>query len=246
VYRIAFAAAANPGQDGSVIIYSPQLERNAGNGITPYQSTDAQGLTRASNCASSPKDLRNAFNRVCDPKANIGCYYESKRVFLINSVNQTVNGYSLAAKLAANNYNYRHVDFALNLVGSSVKNCDENPSPGCYSAGSIDYDLVHEANQVPIANYDGELTRFDFGEGAIRHGKALTSEKYLSLPLTSGDTGALASTGFTKTELRGRPLDGRYRIRIYDNPALRWNNLEDVQLMVRYRYWTKVVSPSRP
>jgi hypothetical protein len=245
-YRIAFAAAATPGQNGSVVVYQPQLERDSGNGRTSYQATDAQGLTRSSDCASTPKDLRNAFNRVCDPTKKELCYYESKKVFTMNTQTQSINGYSLAAKVASNNFNYRHVDFALNLVGNGVRNCDENPSPGCYSAGSIDYDLVHEANQVPILNYNGEPTRFDFGEGAIRHGKALTTERYLTFPLSAADTGLLASTGVTKTELRGRPLDGRYRIRIYDNPALRWSNLEDVQLMIRYRYWTKVVSPSRP
>jgi hypothetical protein len=97
---------------------------------------------------------------------------------------------------------------------------------------------------VGIVGYDREARRFDFGEGAIRHGKALTAERYLTVPLSGADTSLLSATGITKTELRGRPLDGRYRLRIYESPALRWSNLEDIQLMIRYRYWSRVTSPT--
>jgi hypothetical protein len=244
-FRIAFAAAANDGQDGSVLIAEPQLERDTGTAPTGYEATDNDGYTRKDNCASSPQQLRARFVRSCDAAASVAaparCYYDSLTSFPIDTQTLSVNGQSLAEKLAAENFNYRHIDFALNLVGTGVKNCDENPTPGCYSSGTIEYDLIHEGNQIGILGYDKESRRFDFGEGAIRHGKALSIERYLTLPLSSADNGLLSQTGMTKPELRGRPLDGRYRLRIYENPALRWNNLEDVQLMFRYRYWSRVV-----
>jgi hypothetical protein len=252
-YRIAFSPSAVDGGLGSVVIVEPQVERdrgdrNADGSYDPrYESTNASGQTVAASCASGPAELRSAFRRVCDAASGVSaparCYYESKDPFVLNTATFAINGNSLADKLAADNYNYRHVDLALNLVGTGVRSCDENPTPGCYAAGTIDYDIVHEANQVGIVGYDKETRRFDFGEGAIRHGKALSAEKYLTLPLSGGDSALLAQTGVTKTELRGRPLDGRYRIRIYDAPNLRWSNLEDVQLVVKYRYWSRVAAP---
>ena len=247
-YRIAFAAAPAPGLDGSVLIAEPQVERDVGTAPTDYQATNAEGLAQSSNCASTPDQLRARFVRKCDSTAStsapVRCYYEATAPFVVDTEKLTVNGMSLADKLAADNFNYRHVDFALNLVGTGLRSCDENPTPGCYANGTLEYDIVHEANQVGIVGYDREARRFDFGEGAIRHGKALTAERYLTLPLSGADTSLLSGTGITKTELRGRPLDGRYRVRIYESPALRWSNLEDIQLMIRYRYWSRVTSPT--
>jgi hypothetical protein len=43
-----------------------------------------------------------------------------------------------------------------------------------------------------------------------------------------------------KPELRGRPLDGSYRLIIWDDPSLQWNHLEDVQFVINYRYWAPI------
>jgi hypothetical protein len=251
VVSIAFAPAANSGDDGSMLIAQPQLERDdLGRGPTKYQATSAAGTSQNLSCASSPAELRAKFKRKCDATDKVGaparCYYETRDAFTMNTDSLTINGNSLADIVAADNYNYRHVDFALNLVGAGVRDCDETQTPGCYASGIVEYDIVHEGNLVPIVGYDREIQRFSFGEGAVRHGKALSAEKYLTLPLTPGDTGLLSATGVTKTELRGRPLDGRYRIRIYENQALRWGRLEDIQLMIRYRYWSRVLGTKRP
>ncbi len=247
-YRVAFAPAATAGADGSVLLTDVQLERDDGRAPSGYEATNSEGLTQRTNCASKPEQLRARFQRKCDAAASTSaparCYYESLSSFAVDTQRFAVNGNSLADKLAAENFNYRHVDFAINLVGTGVRSCDENPTPDCYANGTLEYDIVHEANQVGIVGYDREARRFDFGEGAIRHGKALTAERYLTLPLSGADTSLLSATGITKTELRGRPLDGRYRVRIYESPALRWSNLEDIQLMIRYRYWSRVTSPT--
>ncbi len=247
-YRIAFAPSANGVADGSVLLTDVQLERDDGKAPSGYEATNSEGLTQRTNCASKPEQLRARFQRKCDGAASTSaparCYYESLSSFALDTQKFAVNGNSLADKAAAENFNYRHVDFAINLVGTGVRSCDENPTPACYANGTLEYDIVHEANQVGIVGYDREARRFDFGEGAIRHGKALTAERYLTLPLSGADTSLLSGTGITHTELRGRPLDGRYRLRIYESPALRWSNLEDIQLMIRYRYWSRVTSPT--
>ena len=38
----------------------------------------------------------------------------------------------------------------------------------------------------------------------------------------------------------GRPLEGNYTLRIYDTEGLDWDKLEDVQLVLNYRYWTRL------
>lgn len=42
-----------------------------------------------------------------------------------------------------------------------------------------------------------------------------------------------------RPELRGRPLAGTYVLRIWDDPALRFDRVEDVQIVLDYRYWTR-------
>jgi hypothetical protein len=239
-YRVGFAAASFGVQESSFLLVDPQVERATATSPIAYQLTDGDGMTPSKNCASTSAELRAKFDRKCGDTPGARCYYELRDTINMDTQAQSVNGQSLAEKLAADNFNYRHMDLAVNLVGTGVRNCDENPTPACYASGTIEFDLIHEANQVGIEGYDKEARRFDFGEAAVRHGKALTAERYLTLPLSSADNGLLSQTGIVKTELRGRPLDGRYKLRIYESPALRWNRLEDIQLMVRYRYWSRI------
>jgi hypothetical protein len=65
-------------------------------------------------------------------------------------------------------------------------------------------------------------------------------ERFLSFPLSSVDEGLLRQAGIEKPELRGRPLDGKYRLRVYESPQLRWSRLEDIQIVLQYRYWSPI------
>jgi hypothetical protein len=250
-YRIGWSPSSNGNANGSVLIGNPQVERDdVGTGPTKYQATDGNGNSRQTNCASTPAQLRARFVRRCETQKLAGstprCFYETRDPMVLSTPNMSINGQSLAEVLASDNYNYRHLDFAINLVGTGVRNCDENPTPSCYASGTIDFDLRHEAHFVPIIGFNREVQRFPFSEGAIRSGKALTYERYLTLPLSGADTTLLATPGVSKTELKGRPLDGRYYLRIYESPALRWNQLEDVQLVMKYKYWSRVLGTKRP
>ncbi|MBI2896566.1 MAG: hypothetical protein HYY06_23610, partial [Deltaproteobacteria bacterium] len=101
----------------------------------------------------------------------------------------------------------------------------------------VPFTLVHEGEDIPIRNHDGDTIDFDFERGFIEHGKALTTEAVLTNPLTSSAETLLAP--YYKEELRGRPLAGHYTLRIWEDPALQWENVEDVQIVLRYRYWTR-------
>ena len=46
--------------------------------------------------------------------------------------------------------------------------------------------------------------------------------------------------GIAQSGFDGRPLEGTYRLRIWDSPELRWDRIDDIQFLLTYRYWTKV------
>jgi hypothetical protein len=214
-------------------------------GATAYEETDSQGLVRATNCASTSDQLRTKFERRCenDATGKSVCFYESTKPFSIDTGTFTVNGNPLSSLVAAGNFNYRHGDLAVNLVGVGVRDCATNPSPSCYASSVVDFDLRHVANAVSVEAFDGERRPFDFGTATISHGKALTAERYITFPLSSSDDSLIRQSGILKTELFGRPLDGQYTLRIYDSGNLRWGNLEDIQVILRNRYWSRVSNP---
>lgn len=118
--------------------------------------------------------------------------------------------------------------------------CGSVENPSCYGTGLIDYDLIHDAFEQPVINWDNEEHLFSFGSAAVFNGKALAAERYITLPIGSADQGLLNQPQTTKPEFRGRPLSGSYTLRIYDSPALAWGRIEDVQLVLNYRYWSKI------
>jgi hypothetical protein len=40
-------------------------------------------------------------------------------------------------------------------------------------------------------------------------------------------------------EFAGRPLDGNFFLRVWDTPNVDFNSIQDVQVLVNYRYWTR-------
>ena len=73
--------------------------------------------------------------------------------------------------------------------------------------------------------------------GRIEHGRGLAAERYLTNPLSSADRALIEP--YLHRELRGRPLDGTYVIRIWDAPEIDFEAIEDVQVILNYRYWTR-------
>ena len=129
----------------------------------------------------------------------------------------------------------------MNLVGTGVYDCAANPTQSCYANAVLDYSLDHDAFQAGVVGWDNEVQVFNFGSAAINHAKALAAERYITVPIGSADLALLSQPGVEKPEYRGRPLDGSYRFRIWDSPYLVWNQLEDVQFVLKYRYWSNIV-----
>ena len=244
-YRVVIWASSS-GTPGSVLIANVQLEQAAPGSLpTAYAHTGASRLQVTSGCKSGSADsLQQAFKHVCDK--NNQCYYELASPIAVDTTELATGNSRLAGKLAAGNFNFRHITLAVNLVGTGVYDCTANPSPSCFGSAFIEYTLDHDAFSVPVLPWDGIAQPFNFGSAGINHGKALAAEKYVTLPIGSGDQNLLAQPGIEKPEYRGRPLDGSYRLRIWDSPYLMWNRVEDIQLVLKYRYWSRIQPQPAP
>jgi hypothetical protein len=241
IYQVAFGASTPDQAAGSVAIANVQLEAAPpGNTPSAYVETSSSRMIAKSFCPPSESDLRNAFNHDCDVSGN--CFYDLVLPIVIDTEALNLGGSPLAGKLAQGNYNYRHINVAVNLVGTGVRDCTGSPTNDCFGTGYLEYDLEDDGSEASITDYNGNTRVFDFAVAGIRHGKALTAERFITLPVGSADQSLLAQPGIQHVELRGRPLDGVYRLRIWDSPALKFNHLQDVQIILNYRYWSEIVS----
>lgn len=214
-----------------------QLEVAPSGQPSTYVTTGSTTSVTALNCPLSDAGLRAAFVHNCDSHGN--CWYDLTTPFIIDTSSISSDA-GLAAKLAGGNFNYRHIDSAINLVGTNVHDCSADPNPNCYGSAYIQYDLQHDATNAGIVGYDGNSRIFDFGIGSVNHGKALAAERYITMPLSSDDQQLISQPGIQHVEFGGRPLDGTYHLRIWDSPDLNWSNLQDVQIILDYEYWSQI------
>jgi hypothetical protein len=242
---VAFAASTS-GDHGSVLVGDVQFEAKSATAPSPYIDTTSSLAYVSNDCAKqkTAASVQAAFTHRCEAG---GCFYELATPLTIDTTKLASNQGALTGQLAGSNFNYRHMTIAVNLVGTAVKDCTNVPQSSCYGGGFIQYSLMHDAEAAAIVNFLGlsgspgkSSQHFTFGIAEINHAKALAAEKYITTPIGSSDQGLLGQDGLTKAELRGRPLDGNYRLRIWDSPALQWNHLEDIQFVLNYQYWAPI------
>jgi hypothetical protein len=243
VYHVAFAAGRGNEIGTNLAIANVQLEGGGATAAaTAYDSNAGSRTKLSANCGvDTPADFRARFDYHCDGG---GCYYQLRDALRLDT-ELLQQGYSpLSGKVANGNYNYRLGSIAVNLVGTGLVDCSKADAPSCSSTGYVEYDLTHSAQNVPMEDYSGRTSCFDFAIGNIHGGKALATERVLSLPLGSADSELISQPLLSKVELVGRPLSGTYSLRIRDTPGLVWGKLRDVQLLVNYNYWSRVTKAS--
>ena len=210
---------------------------------SPYVENGATLTRMSQSCALTPEDVQGAFTYETNEQGR--GYYELHVPVTIDTDRLEDPAY-LSGKLAAGNFNYRHVNLALNLVGTGLVDCTGQPAT-CRNTNTVDYTLAHDAFSIRLRGVAGKLRLFNFGEASIHDGRALASEIQVEVPVTAEYAGLLQQDGVTKTEYMGRPVDGTYRLRIWDRPGLQWHRLKDVQLVLRYRYWSSIrKGPNEP
>ncbi|MCB9592811.1 MAG: hypothetical protein H6719_08765 [Sandaracinaceae bacterium] len=163
------------------------------------------------------------------------CYHETQFDISIDDIDRgeliPTGGFALG------NFNYRFDTFGLNVVGTGVRDCSRSETPSaCYASGYIPFSVTH-IGPYQVRSHLGELIDVPLFTGNVQFAKALAAERYLTNPLSGADRSLL--TDYVRTEFRGRPLDGAYRVRIYDADGFDWERVEDVQLILNYRYWTR-------
>jgi hypothetical protein len=141
------------------------------------------------------------------------------------------------AGFARGNFNYRIDSIGLNFVGTGVRNCEDAEVPAtCHSAGFVTYTIEHEGPFF-VRNHFGEDFEAKLFPGKIEHARGLGNERYLTNPMSSADSELLGP--YLRRELKGRPLDGRFVLRVWEEPGLNFDAIEDVQVVLNYRYWTR-------
>lgn len=182
-------------------------------------------------CADGIKETCN----VADSKTAIPvrCYYETDFAVTLEEIE---SGHLIpSGQIAIGNFNLRHNLAGINAVGTGLASCDGKPS-SCYYNGFLEYTLIHSGNTY-IRSYTGWNMPAKLDRAFIEHGKLLATERIITNPPSSTDLGLLEP--YMKGEYKGRPVHGLYTLRIWDQPGLRWEQLEDLQLIWKYRYWTR-------
>jgi hypothetical protein len=164
------------------------------------------------------------------------CYRELE--FEISNAQERSGRLFRGAGFAHDNYNYRIERLGFNVVGTAVQDCEQSPLPtSCYASGFVGFDLTHDATTV-LASDGGSyptLGHLPLVPGGVRGGRALLAERQITNPLSGTDRSLVEP--YMRTELRGRPLAGTYKLRIYTDDIV-FDAIEDIQMVVDYRYWT--------
>ncbi|MEZ4252405.1 MAG: hypothetical protein R3B99_29695 [Polyangiales bacterium] len=164
------------------------------------------------------------------------CYRELE--FEITNAQERSGRLFRGAGFAHDNYNYRIERIGFNVVGTAVQDCERSPLPtSCYASGFVGFNLTHNATTV-LASDGGSyptLGHLPLVPGGVRGGRALLAERQITNPLSGTDRGLVEP--YMRSELRGRPLSGKYKLRIYEDDIV-FDAIEDIQMVVDYRYWT--------
>jgi hypothetical protein len=239
---------------GTVTVAAPMLERlpPAGaetQGLVPFVNTGANleqvqpacddrhgAIFRSTRWTRSCQKLcPNGFGDDCvGAESKSFCYWQSD--FNINQNDLQLGRVLNYSGFARGNYNYRIDSIALNVIGTP-RDCSDSPIPqSCYGGGFVPYSLSHLGPFV-VRNHEGDDVPARVFDGNIEHARALASERYITNPLSDSDNSLLQQ--YARLELRGRPLDGTFVLKIWEEPGVDFSAIEDVQVILNYRYWTK-------
>jgi hypothetical protein len=252
-YEIGFGVgqATMPTVAQEVTIGGPMLETLPPNGtptmMTSFQPTDSAGMTTLTACEDTNglRFRREHWSRQCVHLCDDGftgncqkgpeyCYQE----FTFGVAQPWIATGKLFkySGFARGNYNYRIDSLALNFVGSKTRDCTDSALPStCYNAGFIPYSIAH-GGPFFIRNQAGDDVEAMLFDGKIEHARGLALERYITNPISSTDRELLSD--YMRSEFAGRPLDGTFTVRMWEEPGVDLESVDDIQLILNYRYWT--------
>jgi hypothetical protein len=240
----------------AITLAAPMLERlddaffvvSSGE-LGPFMDTTATRTTRLAVCEDvdgakfrEQKWHRNCvklcpdgYASDCRTEARTECFWETE--FHIDQRSVEAGHLFGLSGIAKGNFNYRIESLGLNFVGTNIRRCEDSNLPStCHAAGYIPYTIFHDGPFF-VRNHKGEDFRAHLFGGKIEHARGLGTERYITNPMGSADRDLLES--YMRHEFNGRPLDGSFVLRVWDEEGLDFNSIEDVQIVLNYRYWTR-------
>ena len=182
------------------------------------------------------KLCQNGFDADCPEEDAVEhCYREAN----FNLSQRGIESGKLLANtgFALGNFNYRIENVAVNFVGTGIRDCSDSATPlSCNGRGFIPYTLTH-AGPFRVRNHLGQDFHAQLFTGHIEHALGLGSERYITNPIGSSDRELLEP--YTRAEFQGRPLDGAFSIRVWEDEGIAFDDIEDIQVVLKYRYWTR-------
>jgi hypothetical protein len=163
------------------------------------------------------------------------CYRETS--FSINQRDIETGKILHSSGFARGNFNYRIQTIGVNFVGTGTRDCANSATPStCYAGGFFSYSLEHGGPYM-VRNHMGQDFRADLFKGRIENARGLASERYVTNPISSADRSLMEQ--YMRKEMRGRPLDGTFTLRVWEESGVNFDAVEDVQIVLDYRYWTR-------
>ena len=138
---------------------------------------------------------------------------------------------------ARGDFNYRIAAMGLNSSLDEYRDCS-NPRrlrPASEAADPIQH---HPPGAVPGAQLrrSGLQCRAVHGPGSSTRAPWRPSA---TSPTRSAPPTASSITPYMRSELNGRPLDGTFSIRVWEEEGVAFDRIRGVQLVLDYRYWTR-------
>ncbi len=134
-------------------------------------------------------------------------------------------------------HNARWQRFALNLVGTGVRECEYARDPEqCYAEPFLRYSVRH-VGPAWVTAHDLGWHALEIPSAVVEDGKALAIEEWLD-PVSRGwNVGEVQAVA--RTEFAGRPLGGLYELDLKLTPDVRLSRIERIQLLTSVDYWVR-------
>lgn len=177
----------------------------------------------------------DGYSSSCAEQARTECFWETS--FHVSQRSIEAGHMFNQSGFARGNFNYRLRSIGVNFVGTNLRACEDSDLPStCNAAGFIPYSLIHDGPYY-VRNHKGQDYRAHLFPGRIEHARGLGIERYITNPI--GDADRTLLEPYLRTELTGRPLDGEFILRVWDEPGVNFDAIQDVQLIIDYGYWTR-------
>lgn len=134
-------------------------------------------------------------------------------------------------------HNTRWQRFAVNLVGTGIRDCSQAADPNaCYQESFLRFNLRH-AGPSWVTNFEEQWRLLGVPMARVEAGKAIAAEEWLD-PLNNSWNQSFVSAA-ARAELFDQPLGGEYEFEFAMTPDVRLDRIQRVQILSETKYWVR-------